>query len=365
MASRPLIETDLPQVADLYWNVMRERKGPAPPAVRSILQKLYFTNPWRDSAIQSLVYEDKGGKIVGFLGVIARKMSLCGQPVRVAFGGNFVVNPEARKSLAGMRLLGTYMAGEQDLSATDSANDVSRTLLERLRFRTIMPLSIHWSRPLRPGHYAAHMMTKSKGPAISGALKLAAKPFCSLLDGAATRFSGSPFHQAKSPLHGSELDLETLLQCLIEFRNGYSLWPEYDIQSLHWLVNFIEHRPSRGALRKIVVRDDSQKIVGWYIYYVNPGSVGEVVQIAGDPKFTKDVLDHLFYDAWERGLIALHGVLDTRRMADFSDKNCFFTCRGGWAVAHSRKPEILEVLERGDAFLSRLDGEWCLNPGVD
>ena len=114
-----------------------------------------------------------------------------------------------------------------------------------------------------------------------------------------------------------------------------------------------------------MVRDDSQKIVGWYIYYVNPGSVGEVVQIGGDPKFTKDVLDHLFYDAWERGLIALHGVLDTRRMADFSDKNCFFTCRGGWAVAHSRKPEILEVLERGDAFLSRLDGEWCLNPGVD
>jgi hypothetical protein len=52
-------------------------------------------------------------------------------------------------------------------------------------------------------------------------------------------------------------------------------------------------------------------------------------------------------------------------MADFSDKSCFFTCRGGWAVAHSRKPEILEVLERGDAFLSRLDGEWCLNPGVD
>jgi hypothetical protein len=175
MAARPLIESDLPQVADLYWNFMRERKGPAPLAVRSVFQTLYFTNPWRGSSISSLVYEDKSGKIVGFLGVIARKMSLCGQPIRVAFGGNFVVSPEARKSLAGMRLLGTYMAGEQDLSATDSANDISRTLLERLRFRTIMPLSIHWSRPLRPSHYAAYVMAKSKGPVISGALKLAAK----------------------------------------------------------------------------------------------------------------------------------------------------------------------------------------------
>jgi hypothetical protein len=186
-----------------------------------------------------------------------------------------------------------------------------------------------------------------------------------VLDGAAARLSGSPFHQTKSAFHGSELDLETLLQCLVEFRKGYSLWPEYDIQSLQWLFSFIEHRPSRGTLRKIVVRDGSQKIVGWYIYYVNPGGVGEVVQVGGDPKSTKDVLGHLFYDAWERGLIALHGVLDTRRMADFSDMNCFFTCRGGWAVAHSRKPEVLEALERGDALLTRLDGEWCLNPGGD
>jgi hypothetical protein len=47
-------------------------------------------------------------------------------------------------------------------------------------------------------------------------------------------------------------------------------------------------------------------------------------------------------------------------MADFSEKNCFFTCRGGWTVAHSRKPNFLALLNSGDAFLSRLDGEWCL-----
>jgi hypothetical protein len=50
-------------------------------------------------------------------------------------------------------------------------------------------------------------------------------------------------------------------------------------------------------------------------------------------------------------------------MVDLSDKNCFFTCRGGWMAAHSRKPELLELLNRGDAFLSRLDGEWCLGLG--
>ena len=69
-------------------------------------------------------------------------MSVCGEPIRVAFGGNFVVDPQARSNLAGMRLLGTYMAGDQDLSQTDSANDVSRALLERFGFRTILPLTM-------------------------------------------------------------------------------------------------------------------------------------------------------------------------------------------------------------------------------
>jgi hypothetical protein len=363
LAVRPFVEHDIPQVADLFWTVMRGGKGSAPPAVRSFFQELYFTNPWIDSSIPSLVYEGKSDRIVGFLGVIVRKMTVCGQPIRVAFGGNFVVDPEVRSNLAGLRLLGTYMAGGQDLSQTDSANDVSRNLLERFGFRTIVPLSIHWARPLRPCHYAVDAMSGLTGPALSASLKFAAKPFCSVVDGIAARLPSSPFRQTESSLHAAELDVETLLRCLTEFRSGYSLWPEYDVHSLKWLLSFMERMPARGDLRKIVLRDDSQKILGWYIYYVKPGAVGKVVQIGGERQFTKDILDHLFSDALNQGVVGLHGVVQSRLMGDFSEKNCFFACRGGWTVAHSRKPELLELLNRGDALLSRLDGEWCLGFG--
>ena len=91
-----------------------------------------------------------------------------------------------------------------------------------------------------------------------------------------------------------------------------------------------------------------------------------MVQIGGYPRSTKDILDHLFYDAWDRGVIALHGLVDSRRMADFSDKGCFFTCRGGWTMVKVRNPklrDLMDIVERGDIFLTRLDGEWCLDPG--
>ncbi len=359
MPVRPLAEADIPQVASLYWTVMRERKGPPPPAVQSFLQELYFTNPWIDSSLPSLVYHE-GGKIGGFLGVVPRKMSLRGQPVRIAFGGNFVVHPEFRNTLAGLHLLRTYMAGGQDLSQTDSANDISRALLRRLGFTTILPFSVHWVRPLRPARYAMYAVSHLTESGLSAALEFVSRPFCSAVDGVATRLSSSPFRQTKSQLQAADLDIETLLACMAEFRGGYSLWPEYDFQSLDWLLTYMQRRRAHGDLRKIVLRDESKKIRGWYIYYLEPGAVGEVVQIGGARQFTRDILDHLFYDAWSHGAIALHGVVDRRLMDDFSERHCFFTCRGGWMLAHSRKPELLALLDDGDAFLSRLDGEWCL-----
>jgi hypothetical protein len=359
MPVRPFVEDDIPQVADLYWTIMREQKGSAPPAIRSSLQELYFTNPWMDNTIPSLVYDEKG-RIVGFLGVVPRPMSLRGQTIRVAFGGNFAVHPEFRSTLAGLRLLSTYLAGGQDLSQTDSANDISRALLRRLGFATILPFSIHWVRPLRPARYAAYEVSQLAAPVLSPSLEFAARPFCGAVDSIAARLSSSPFHQKVPRLQGAELDVATLLGCMAQFRGGYSLWPEYDFSTLNWLLTYMQRRRAHGDLRKVVLRDDSRKILGWYIYYQKPGAVGEVVQIGGARQFTKDILDHLFYDAWSHGVIALHGIVDRRLMDDFSEKNCFFTCRGGWMLAHSRKPDLLALLDSGDAFLSRLDGEWCL-----
>jgi len=342
---------------------MRGEKGPAPPTLAVFLREIYFTNPWRDSAMPSLVYDHKDEKIVGFLGVVPRRMSLGGQTIRVAFGGNFVVRPDARHSLAGMHLLATYLRGPQDLSQTDSANDIARTLLERLGFRTIIPLSIHWLRPLRPAHYLREAMSRVTGPVTHGILRMATKPFCSALDGLAARLSVNPFRVGKPSTQASEMDLETLLACMSQFRAGYSLWPQYDANSLRWLLGVMGRMPARGSLRKMVVRDDQQKMLGWFIYFVKPGSVGRVVQIGGDRQSMQAVLDHLFYDALSHGVVALHGVMQGRYLPDFSAKNCIVTCCQSWTIAHSRKPELLDLLERGEANLTHLDGEACLGLG--
>lgn len=362
MSVRPFVEDDIPQAADLYWKYLRNGTGPTPSTIPSTFQELFFNNPLVNGSSPSLVFEGKNGKVLGFLGVVPRKASIGGKTISMGFGGNLVVDPAARTSFAAARILAAYTAGQFDLCQSDSSNDMGRKLLERMGFRTIPALNVHWARPLRPAQYAAYYASRAAG-SMSEVFSFAAKPFCSLADSLGEKFAAGPFRVARSPLRGAEMDLETHLRCLTESRNRYSLWAEYDADSLKWLLDFMARRPQRGTLRKIVVHDDAENIVGWYVYYAKPGAIGEVVQIGGELRRTKDLLDHLFSDAWEQGVIALHGVVDLRRVPDFSEKNCLFTCRGGWACSQSRKPEVLDALERGDAFLTRLDGEWCLDPG--
>jgi hypothetical protein len=363
MPVRPLAEGDIPQVADLYWAVLRERKGPTPRLVQSFIQELYFRNPWIDSRIPSLVYDEKR-KIIGFLGVVPRKMWFRGELMRIAYGGNFVVQPEFRNTLAGLHLLRTYMAGPQDLSQTDSANDTSRALLERLGFTTIIPYSMHWVRLLRPARCATYALVRVSESAPLAWIDWLARPLLSGADRFAAKLSASPFRQTESRLQAAELDVDTLLHCIAAFRQGYSCWPDYDANSLTWLFSFMEKMKGYGEnLRKVVLRDDGGNIVGWYIYFRTRGKFGEVAQLGGERRRIKEVLDYLFYEAWTYGLIGLHGTVDRQLMADFSEKNCFFTCRGGWTVAQSRNPQFLQELNHGEAFLSRLDGEWCLALG--
>lgn len=360
MPVRALAESDIPQIADLYWKILRERQGTAPAAVQEFLRELYFKNPWIDTDIPSLVYDEKG-KIAGFLGVIPRRMCFRGQLIRIAYGGNFVVHPQFRTTLAGLHLLRTYMAGPQDISQTDSANDTSRALLERLGFTTILPYSVHWVRLLRPARSLTFGLSQVTGSSLAASVELISRPFCNLADGLAVRVHG-PFRQSPTALKAADLDLEELLHCMAQFRTAYSLWPEYDAPSLHWLLDFMERMKGHGkGLRKLILRDGGDgNVVGWYIYYRNPGGFAQVVQLGGERKRIHEILDHLSYDAWRDGAIALHGTVDRQWMGDFSLSDCFFTCRGGWTVARSQNPQLLAVLNNGEAFLSRLDGEWCL-----
>jgi len=85
-----------------------------------------------------------------------------------------------------------------------------------------------------------------------------------------------------------------------------------------------------------------------------------VVQIAACNGSFGRVLQRLFADAWRQGAAAVRGRLDPRHIQEFSDRHCWFRREGTWTLVHSRHADLAAAIHQGNAYLSRLEGEWWL-----
>lgn len=358
---RPFVKDDIPQVADLHEKVFGCRERSAPPTLRAYFEEVFLNNPWYDDALPSLVYQEHNRKITGFMGVLPRRMSINGRPVQVAISTQLMVEPHCN-GLEALQLLETFFSGPQDLSLDDGADDIGRKLWLPFRGTTALLYSIHWTRPLRPARYIMSILSKRKPLAP---LAFIARPFCSGLDAFATRMPQSHFRQSATSFSEEELTEETFLAYLPKLVRRRLLRPEYDEVSIRWLFDMAAQTNGHGNFQKVLVRNQKQEIAGWYIYYLNPGGISEVLQIVAKENSINDVLDRLFYHAWRKGVIALSGRLEPRFMQEFSDKYCLFNRGGSLMLMHSNKPELLQAIYRGDAFLTRLECEWWMRFNVD
>ncbi len=357
---RPFVEDDIPQVADMYARLLLVGSdalgdGDFSPALWAYFQEMFFRHPWYDEAFPSLVYQEDG-RVRGFLGVLPRELLLKGQPIQAAVTCHFMVEPVARATLAGVQLLRTFFRGSQDLSFADSAGEVGRKVWEGVGGTTALLYSLHWIRPLRPLQCMLSALAKEGSP---GAIGRILRPLFAIGDRLASRMPRSPF-LLKPQDQEEELTAETLLECLAEFSRQYALRPKYDIPTLRWLLETLARKTAYGSLRKVLVRGAGGEVLGWYLYYSKPDGISEVLQIGSRHHTVGAVLDHLFCDAWRHGAIAVSGRAEPKFMAAFTAKLCLFRRAGPWMLVHSNNPELLQTILRGDAFLTRLEGEWWI-----
>jgi hypothetical protein len=357
---RPFAREDIPQVVGLHRRMFPGR-SPAPrgqvEACEAYFSEMFFGNAWCAEASPSLVWEDGGGAIGGFLGVTTRAMSLDGQPLRVAVSSQFMVDSRRRAPLAAVELVKGLLAGPQDLTLADEATEPARRLWEGLGGSTALLPSLHWARVLRPARF---VVSRLAAPHRLGPLALIAAPLCRPADALAVRVPSSPFQLAPCSLAAEDLDAVALRDCIDEAAAGRALRPHYDERSLKWLLDVLADKRGCGEFHKTGLRDATGRLVGWYLAHLVAGGTGEVLQVGARQGALASVLDHLFHHAWRRNVVVLYGRVEPAWLGQFSARGCVFHHRGHWMLVHSGVPGVLDAIQRGDAFLTRLEGEWCL-----
>jgi hypothetical protein len=356
---RPFVAADVPQVADLHRLVFKtaDRADSGLHSYREYFTRVFLETPAHDDEIPSLVSEEKDGSIVGFIGVVPRRMTINGQHFRAAISSQFIVDPSSRAGFVAVGLAKAFLEGPQDLSISDEASDISKKIWEGLGGTTSLWHSMRWTRPLQPARFALSFLRDRSGMAP---LAAAADPLARLTDALAARLArGKLYQQLPPPSHQDELCETVFLSHLPGFAGTRNLRMEYDAQTFRWLIDLAQRRKAGGRLCTAVVRK-LHTVMGWYLFHISDDRTADVLQIAADPATMPYVLDHLFAHAAEAGAIALTGRLEPRHLQSLSDKHCVFHLRGPWVLVNARRPDLLRWFQTGDTFFSRFDGEWCL-----
>lgn len=356
-AIRIFVEDDIPAVAGLCARIYPALRWSSPAAFESYFREMFFRNPWSDPEVPSWVAEEDG-RICGFYGVIPRPMLLRGRPIRAAMGCQFFVDPDQRHGLTALELVKACISGPQDLTLTDTAGETSRRMWTAIGGTAALLYSLNWIRPLRPARYGLSLLEERA--TLPFPLTFAARPLAALVDALATRLRPNRFYREAGELVEDALDPATVAPHLPEVMDGNALQPAYDARSLAWLLDQTARRTRYGRLRARAVRDGRRRLIGWYLYHVRAGAVSEVVQLAARSGSFDRVLERLLADAWRHGALALQGRLEPRYAQELSNRHCWLRRAASWTLVHSRHAGILAAIQQGDAFLSRLDGEWWL-----
>ena len=354
---RTLAENDIPAVAALFARVYPEHRWASQAACESYFREVLFDNPWRDLQLPSWVAEEDG-RIAGFQAVIPRPMQFRGRPIRAAVSCQFMVDPDKRHSLTALQLAKACISGPQDLTLADGANVLSRRMWIGLGGTAPLLYNLHWVRPLRRARYMLSLLEERA--AFPRLLTLAARPLSALADVLASRLCPNRFLREQAELTEDALDPATMLEHLPDVMNDCALQPAYDTHSLAWLLKQATLKTRHGTLRARAVRSGKLRLIGWYLYYVRAGGICEVVQIAARNGLFEQVLQRLLADAWRHGALAVRGRLDPRHAAELSDRHYWLRHESPCTLVHSRFADITAAIHQGDAFLSRLEGEWWL-----
>lgn len=356
---RPLRPEDIGELAQLFQNTFRDPSLAPPPTLVEYLRRLYLEMPGFEPEVQSLVHEDDAGAITGFIGVNVLRMQYGERTLHAAICGPFMVKDRETDPMTGARLLKAFLAGPQDLSLSELANEVSTRMWSSLRGVTLPSYSLDWIRILRP---ASFMVDVAGG--VVKPLRLAAplargfdRLFCGRMTPDRLRWAGVPaVWPLPSGLSVSRIDRVQFATLFEPLTRHYSLRPDWREQQFAAILTDAERKSDYGEAVFCQVATPSGAVVGAFLYHLKPGGVARVLQLLARPGQAGAVIDCLIGDAASRGAVGLRGRIQPALMEAMLGRRIGFTHLVS-TVVHSRDASLVEACRNGGIFYNGLAGE--------
>ncbi|RUU29791.1 hypothetical protein [Mesorhizobium sp. M6A.T.Ce.TU.016.01.1.1] len=350
---------DLPAVAGMFQRVLRKERTEAPAALIEYMRRFYLEAPGCGGDLRSLVHVNDAGRVSGFVGVHVLPMQFNGRQLRAAICSSLMVEDHERDPMAGARLLKAYLDGPQDISFSETANDISTKLWTRLRGVVLPQYSLDWVRVMRPSTFvlglsASRMKLVRTLSPFAHALD---RFYCRRMKSSERRWSGVA---ADGAGHGafrmSEIDSHTFAKLIEPLTAQFALRPAWAEGLLDHILTDAAQKTDLGELVYVSVTSPVGTNVGAFAYHARTGEIGRVLQILALPGQAGPVIDCLIDHATVRGISGLRGRIQPALLEAMLGRRIAFLTVAS-TVVHSRDPELLDAMKNSQAFLNGLAGE--------
>lgn len=353
---RTLGRADLPTVAELFQRILRKTREPVTPSLIAYLGELFLDGPDHDPDIVSCVHVRDDGTVSGFIGALPMPMLIDGKARRGAICGTLMVDGYADDPFAGARLMRAFLAGPQDISLTETANDISTAMWRKLRATVLPDHSLEWLRIIRPAGFVTEMAANKFGAARL--LSPLARPVDALLRRGQPdpRWTNVPTAMAAGSLDSVDADDAMTVDLFQKFTTDFAAKPDWRPESLSRMVAESRGKAIYGGMVRRVVTARGGRPVGMFLYYGDPGRIGRVVQILFAPGQAGAVLDSMLAHAGERGMVALRGRTQPALLEAMLGRRFAFL-HASSSIVHARDPAVLQPFLAGKAFFNGFAGE--------
>jgi hypothetical protein len=254
--------------------------------------------------------------------------------------------------------LKAFIDGPQDLSFSETANEVSTRLWTRLRGVVLPQYSLDWVRVIRPAGFAVDLAASRFGSARM--LKPAATVFDGLfrrrMKPGDKRWTAASTGAVSDAACASEIDSARFAALVEPLTDQFALRPAWREIQLDRMFADAAVKPDLGDLVFASVAAPNGVTIGAFAYHACTGRIGRVLQVLARPGQAGAVVDSLVDDAARRGLSGLRGRTQPALLEAMLTRRIAFVPVAS-TVVHSRNAEVLRVLKDSQAFLNGIAGE--------
>lgn len=354
---RPLSPGDIATVAKMFQRQFRPAVAVSSASLEAYLDTLFLSGPFASPTMPSLVHARADGLVTGFIGVTSQPMQIGDRPLKVAVCGALMVEGRAEDPMAGARLLKSFLAGEQDLSLSETAGDATLSMWRQLRGDLLTNHSLDWLRVLRPASFATETAQRRMG--IAGLLS----PLSQFVDrrlrkkwpvGSWASVSDAP--KIAGGASSESVSVERFLAFAREHSDSFPIRRLWTDEALSQLAADIPLKSELGELRTALVHSRTGVCLGGYAYYFRAGKSAQVLDVLAGEARAGVVIDCLFRDADESGAVAVRGRSNPAMLDALLERRCLMFRQGASVIA-GRDKDLIERFKQGDAAFNGLIGE--------